>query len=542
MRIRPSTTVQATAVGTAVFASGVSSMGLEILAGRLLAPTFGSSVFTWGSVIGVFLAALAAGYWLAGRRAAEGASRGALSSLLLLAAAYVAFVMVAAQPLVGWLATFPLPDRFAPLVPVTLLFGPPTVLLGFISPYGAELVDSDGPGDASGHVYALGTAGSLVGAFGATFLLLPELGIAGTELVFGLVLVAAAALLTARPEADERAGGRSDRYGRALSRALPVAVLLVVAFALVGTAPVGGAVVYQTQTEYQQLQVTQQGDVRTLYLDGAPHSAMDVTAPDRYVFEYTRYFHLPHLIRDEPDVDRVLFVGGGGFSGPKRYLAEYPDATVDVVELDPAVVDAAREYFRVPDSPRLTVHTMDGRRFLRETNRTYDVIVLDAYRADEVPYHLTTVEFMRLVEDRLAADGAVVANLISATDGSASTFYRAEFRTMDRVFGQVYSFPTSDTGSLQNIELVATKTDRRVTQATLRERNRARDVGLDLSAAIDNYRADVPVRDAPLLRDGDGTAADLVAGQVDRQYVVERTNGSAVTSGTDATSPSLAAP
>ena len=529
-------------MGTAVFASGVSSMGLEILAGRLLAPTFGSSVFTWGSVIGVFLAALAVGYWLAGRRAADGASPGALSSLLLAAAAYVGLVMVAAQPLVGWLAALPLPDRFAPLLPVTVLFGPPTVLLGFISPYGAELVDSDGPGDASGHVYALGTAGSLVGAFGTTFLLLPELGIAGTELVCGLVLVAAAALLTARPETDWGAAGRSDRYGRALSRALPVAVLLVVAFALVGAAPVGGAVVYQTQTEYQQLQVTQEGDVRTLYLDGAPHSAMDVSDPDRYVFEYTRYFHLPHLIREDPDVDRVLFVGGGGFSGPKRYLAEYPNATVDVVELDPAVVRAAREYFRVPDSPRLTVHTMDGRRFLRETERTYDVIVLDAYRADEVPYHLTTVEFMRLVDNRLAADGAVVANLISATDGSASTFYRAEYRTMDRVFGQVYSFPTSDTSSLQNIELVATKTDRRVTQATLRERNRARDAGLDLSAAIDNYRADVPVRDAPLLRDGDGTAADLVADQVDRQYVVERTNGSAVTSGTDASSPSVAAP
>ncbi|MFT4948342.1 MAG: putative membrane-bound spermidine synthase, partial [Natronomonas sp.] len=150
MRVRPSAAgVRVTALGAAVFASGVSSMGLEILAGRLLAPTFGSSVFTWGSVIGVFLAALAAGYWLAGRRAAEGASRGALVSLLLVAAAYVALVMVAAQPVVGWLATLPLPDRFAPLLPVTVLFGPPTVLLGFISPYGAELMDSNGPGDAS---------------------------------------------------------------------------------------------------------------------------------------------------------------------------------------------------------------------------------------------------------------------------------------------------------------------------------------------------------------------------------------------------------
>jgi spermidine synthase len=307
-----------------------------------------------------------------------------------------------------------------------------------------------------------------------------------------------------------------------------VAVILVAAYAFVAVAPVGGAVVYQTQTQYQSLQVTDQGDTRTLYLDGAPHSAMDRSDPDRYVFEYTRYFHLPFLFREDPEVDRVLFVGGGGFSGPKRYLREYPNATVDVVELDPEVVETAREYFAVPDSPRLTVHTGDGRRYLRETNRSYDVIVLDAYKADRVPYHLTTVEFMRLVDRRLAADGVVVSNIISSTAGQGSTFYRAEYRTMDAVFGQVYSFPTSDTRALQNIELVATASDERVSRATLRERNRARAVGLDLSKEIRQYRADVAVGDAPLLRDGDGTAADLVAGQVDRQYVIERTNGTEI--------------
>jgi spermidine synthase len=248
---------------------------------------------------------------------------------------------------------------------------------------------------------------------------------------------------------------------------------------------------------------------------------MDLDDPDRYVFEYTRYFHLPMLMTD--DVDRVLFVGGGGFSGPKRFLREY-DAAVDVVELDPAVVDTARRYFDVPDDPRLSVHTMDGRRFLRTTNHTYDVVVLDAYRADEVPYHLTTVEFMRLARDRLDEDGVVFANLISSTTGLDSRFYRAEYRTMDRVFPQVYSFPTSDTGALQNIELVATKRTERFTRAELLERNRARDVGLDLSTAIRNYRPNVSVGDAPLLTDDRPVGEELLAGQVGRQYVIERTN------------------
>jgi spermidine synthase len=503
-------------VEVAVFASGVGSMGLEILAGRLLAPTFGSSVFTWGSVIGVFLAALSVGYWVAGRRAAGQASPGALAGLLLGAAVYVAVVIVVGEPLIGTLAALPLPARFEPLVPVTVLFGPPTFFLGFISPYAAELVDARSIGDASGRVYALGTAGSIVGAFGATFLLVPALGVAGVELVCGLVLVGAAALL-----APASSGSGSTR-----AWAVVTVGLLVGAYAFVVVGPFGGAVIYETETQYQQLRVSEQGDVRTLYLDGTPHSAMDVDDPDRYVFEYTRYFHLPLLMRDDPEIDRVLFVGGGGFSGPKRFLREY-DATVDVVEIDPTVVDTARRYFEVPDSPRLNVHTMDGRRYLRETDRTYDLIVLDAYRADRVPYHLTTAEFMRLTSDRLDDDGVLLANLISSTDGADSTFYRAEYRTMQRVFPQVYSFPTAQTAALQNIELVATTDRTRLTRGDLRERNRARDIGIDLSTEISNYRADVPVGDAPLLRDGNAPVDSLLADQVDSRYVIARSNETA---------------
>ncbi|MEF8854992.1 MAG: fused MFS/spermidine synthase, partial [Haloarculaceae archaeon] len=110
--------------------SGVASMGLEIVAGRLVAATFGSSVFVWGSVIGVFLAALAIGYWIAGRRAGTHASRTTLSASLLFAAAYVAILVVAGEAVVAAVADVGLPARFAPLLPVTLLFGPPTVLLG----------------------------------------------------------------------------------------------------------------------------------------------------------------------------------------------------------------------------------------------------------------------------------------------------------------------------------------------------------------------------------------------------------------------------
>jgi spermidine synthase len=512
----PVTRLAPTRVEFAVFVSGVASMGLEIVAGRQIAPTFGSSVYTWGSVIGVFLAALAVGYWIAGRRAGDRASAGALAAVLVGAALYVAVVLVFAESLLGAVERLALPPRLAPILPITVLFGPPTVLLGFVSPYGAELVESESVGDASGRVYALGTAGSIIGAFATTFLLIPSFGVLGIEFAFGLLMLGTAVVVM--PRGSTRISGA----------VVVVLLVLVAGFQAGGIGvSVGGETVYETQTAYQQLEVVDSGDTRTLYLDGVPHSATDRTRPLEYVFEYTRYFHLSMLAVDDPDsVDRVLFVGGGGFSGPKRFAAEY-DATVDVVEIDPAVVDTAKRYFGVRESPDLRIHTMDGREFLERTNHTYDVIVLDAYRADRVPYHLTTLEFMRLVRDRTDEDGVAVANVISARTGPESAFYRAQYRTMARAFEHVYSFPTSESGSLQNIELVASRSPQNLTEAEFDRRNREREIGIDLSAEVDHYRGHVRVGDAPLLRDDYAPVDSLLARQVDMEYVVERTDGNA---------------
>jgi spermidine synthase len=493
----------------AVFVSGVASMGLEILAGRMIAPQFGSSIYTWGSIIGVFLAALSLGYHRGGRQAAAEASNARMARVFLYTAVYVAGLIFAGDLFVSAASGFPLPSRFASLPAVTLLFGPPTYLLGYVSPYAAELSQKDGLGEASGHVYAVGTIGSIVGAFATTYLLIPELSVPQIGLVFGLLSVGTAAALTL-PDGNRHA------YASVF-----VAVLLVAATAS-GAAGVSvrGQVVYQDQTAYQQLQVVDLGDRRTLYLDGQPHSAMDLNDPDRHVFDYTRYFHLPFLLND--DIDRVLFVGGGGFTGPKRFLADY-DVTVDVVEIDPAVVDAAREYFAVEESDRLNVYTMGGRQYLSETNRTYDLIVMDAYRKDKVPFQLTTVEFMRLARDRLSEDGVLFANVISAPSGPASKFYRAEYKTMRRVFPQVYSFPTASGVVVQNIEVVATKNETVVTEEQLLARNERRDVGIDLASEIRSYRRSEPTDDVPVLRDDRAPVDSLLDPMVGQRYVVEET-------------------
>ena len=514
---------------TAVFVSGVTSMGLEILAGRMIAPEFGSTIYTWGSIIGVFLAALGYGYHRGGRQAAARATNRRMARVFLFTAAYVAGLILVGDVLLRSTAGLPLPSRFASLPAVVLLFGPPTYLLGYVSPYAAELSEKEGLGAASGHVYMLGTVGSIVGAFATTYLLIPSLGVDAIALAFGLLSVVTA-LVVGRPV---------DRRG---ATAAGAAALLLVAAVATGAAgyTVEGEVVYETQTPYQELRVVDRGDVRTLYLGGQRHSAMDLDDPNRHVFTYTRYFHLPMLFAEDPDeIDRVLFVGGGGFTGPKRFVTDY-DVTVDVAEIDPEVIAAAEEYFRVAESDRLRIYNQGGRQFLQETDRTYDLIVLDAYQKDTVPFELTTVEFMRLAKSRLDEDGMLFTNVISAPRGPGSAFYRSQYRTTARVFPQVYGFPTVGGGAVQNIEMVATRDGTRLTEADLLARNERRDVGIDLRAEIRHYAPPPSTDDVPVLRDDRAPVDSLLDPMVGQRYVIQESNASATT--TPTARPAVRAP
>jgi spermidine synthase len=516
----------------AVFVSGVTSMGLEILAGRMIAPQFGSSIYTWGSIIGVFLAALSYGYHHGGKRAAAQATTDRMARLFLLTAAYISGLIFLGELLLRSTAAFPLPSRFASLPAITLLFGPPTYLLGYISPYAAELATKDELGEVSGHVYALGTIGSIVGAFATTFVLIPSLSIDQIALIFGLISIVMAIVLVS-PDIDR---------DQAVSSGF-IALLLVGAAGsgLTGIS-VEGNIVYETQTPYQHLQVTDRGDTRTLLLDGQRHSAMDLNDPKRHVFDYTRYFHLPLLLTD--DVNRVLFIGGGGFTGPKRFVNDY-NVTVDVAEIDPEVIDAAKRYFSVEESERLNIYNTGGRQFLQDTNRTYDLIVLDAYQKDKVPFELTTMEFMELANSHLSTDGVLFANLISAPTGPASDFYRAEYKTMARVFPQVYSFPTAQGGVVQNIEVVATKNTSVVTEAELLTRNTRRNIGIDLRDEIRNYRQPPGITDVPVLRDSRAPVDSLLDPMAGQRYVIQRSNRSTPTNESmsrRSTSPTSTAP
>lgn len=213
-------------------------------------------------------------------------------------------------------------------------------------------------------------------------------------------------------------------------------------------------------------------------------------------FGYTELFQYAWLWNT--NLARVAMLGLGGGSAQRAFLHFYPAVRVDSVEIDPAVVRIATNYFHVPISDRHRVFTEDGRQFLRRSREAYDLIVLDAYvkhrYGSHMPAHLATREFFEIARDRLTTNGVLAYNVITVLRLGGTDATRALARTLREVFPQVYVFQATDS---LNAVLLATRAPQRATIASLRLRAaelKARGVQgpPGLFGRIGSYRLDLP--------------------------------------------------
>ena len=156
-------------------------------------------------------------------------------------------------------------------------------------------------------------------------------------------------------------------------------------------------------------------------------------------------------------------LGGAAYSYPKYFLKNYPEADIDVVEIDPAMTRLAKKYFNLPDNPRLGIFHEDARTFLNKTNNKYDVIYGDAFTSRlSVPYQLTTREAVQKMYHVLNDGGVALINMASAIEGERGKLLRAEYATYKSVFPQVFIFRVRPTDGFktQNIMLLALRSER----------------------------------------------------------------------------------
>jgi spermidine synthase len=219
-----------------------------------------------------------------------------------------------------------------------------------------------------------------------------------------------------------------------------------------------GNVIYEKETPYSHLDVVDSKGIRTLYLNGLPHSAMYLNNSNDLVFLYTEMFNLAFAFNS--NIQNVLFIGGGGFSTPKYFLENYPDMIIDVVEIDPDVIKVAKDYFNLKKDTRLAIYNRDGRVYITNSNKKYDLIVLDAYSKTYIPFHLMTREFFVGLKKNLVPDGIVVSNIITSLLGDTSDLFRAEYKTISQIFSNLYVFPAYPNfpGAVQNVLLFVSQT------------------------------------------------------------------------------------
>jgi spermidine synthase len=515
-------------LSAAAFTSGAVLLSVEIAASRVLAPFFGNSLFVWGALIGVVLTGLAIGYWLGGLVADRIPAPGLMIAVMGLGALSVLAVPIVDETVLEAVVEWDPGPRANPLVAAVLLFGVPSVVLAAVTPIAVRLLarSVETLGATAGRLFAISTAGSIVGTFATAFWLVPELGIDQLLAFDATVLFAGAAVFTA--------------VERMLLPAAAAAVAVVVAAtAAIQLAPeqrgtltaaqarnwsplyrilgqderepvdlgADATVVYRKESQYHRIAVTDDADSRYLRFDSSFQSGMFLADPYRTRFQYVDYLHLG--LAYHPGARNMLFIGLGGGSAPKRMWRDFRDLHIQVAELDPEVVKVARRYFALPSDPRLAVAAEDGRRYLARDDRRWDVIVIDAFYSDSIPFHLTTREFLELARDRLAPGGVIVTNVIGILAGSGSQLFRSIYRTYGTVFPTLLVHPVTDPGdddgSIRNIILVATD-GAPPTEAFLLSRwnalRRENGRAVDLTKAIRNRRlGPFPTADVPVLTD-----------------------------------------
>jgi spermidine synthase len=412
-----------------VFISNACIMVLELVAGRIIAPHVGVSLYTWTSIIGVVLAGISLGNYLGGRLADRWASLRLLGGVFLLgglsAIGILGVDILPARIPVGW------PIVLEILVLSCALFFVPCLILGTISPIVARLAVQDlaKTGSTVGKIYAAGTLGSIVGTFATGFVLISWFGTHVIVWGVALVLVSLGLLFLSR-------GHR---------RLMLVVALLLAAGSLQVYSQGWLRGLCTRESNYFCIRVNEEErngkPVLVLTLDRLVHSYTSLTDPTELVYTYEQMYAEATAYRAQGHHPlSALFIGGGGYTFPRYMEAVYPHSNIHVIEIDPAVTQVAYDMLGLDRETRVVSFNEDARMFLhRQPAQAYDVIIGDAFNDFSVPYHLTTKEFNDRVSAWLADDGLYLVNII---DGHRGDFLRAFVHTLRQTFRHVYVAPT----------------------------------------------------------------------------------------------------
>ncbi|MBH0200462.1 MAG: fused MFS/spermidine synthase [Nitrospira sp.] len=412
------------------FVTGAIVMALEILGSRLLAPVFGNSLYVWGALIGVILAAMSSGYAFGGWLSDRYSGGRVLAGLLLFSGGWTFLIAWSNQPILFEIERFTQDPRWGPCLAATVLLAPPAFGLSGVLPAMLRLAvaNMEHVGFHAGRMIALSTVGSLAGTWGTAFFLLSWIGSQSLVAWLGGIQVGLAILWLLK--------GTSVR-----PLALGAVIVYSVGLGAVALHPLQrlNQPIYQEDSPYQQIRIRDDQLFRYLVLDRTFHATMWKADPVALFLPYSQMMVSSLALVTEPKRGLILGHGGGSLA---KWLARFrPELELDIVEFDPAVARVAETFFDYRPPATHHVSVKDGRAFLNGTDHTYDVMWIDAFARDMIPFHLTTVEFFFLVRAHLNPGGVVAVNLASSGREGDLARASAVVQTMTRAFPVIQTFP-----------------------------------------------------------------------------------------------------
>jgi spermidine synthase len=421
-------------------------MVVEVLGARVIGPYFGVSLYVWTALITVTLLSLSVGYALGGYLSDKHPSAPWLYGLII-ASGVLVILVPTLKPWVIQLAV-PLGLRGGALISAVLLFAPALLLLGCVSPYAVKIAAREWAslGRTVGVLYALSTLGSMLGTALAGYVIIGFVGVARAFHLCGALLIILGLAYFAF---------YVRRIGTIAGAVALSAFLLLPETSLPTTVMADGTkarLIENRDSFYGNVKVVEyagtQFQTRELLIDGLIQSAIDQRTGDS-IYEYTYLLEsLPLEVK--PDTRSALIIGLG--AGVIADRLQQRNVAVDVVDIDPVVVQMAAKHFNLRLKRPVVIE--DARYFLAQDGPLYDVIIMDAFSGDSTPSHLLTRESMERVKARLAPDGVLAINVIAGP-----LLAPAIVGTLQTQFSEIAAFPLFDLADSQvrvgNLVLIA---------------------------------------------------------------------------------------
>lgn len=421
----------------AVFFSGMASLAVEMAASRLIGNYFGASNLVWASIIGLILIYLTAGYFLGGYWADRSPHYKTFFQILAWGAFTVGLIPIISRPVLRFSASafdnLEMGILFGSFAAVMILFIVPITLLGTASPFAVRLAiqNTQHVGQVSGQLYGVSTLGSFVGTFLPSLVLIPLVGTFRTFIILSGILLIVALICMWKT------------CGWKLAAAyiwMPIIIGILGIIGLNGFDKTPDGLVYEGESAYNYIQVLKVGEYHILRLNEGQgiHSMYHPTqlgfnGPWEQVLAGPFFNQAPY---DPQNVRSMAIVGLAAGTTARQATAVYgSDLAIDGIEIDPEIVEVGKKYFGM-DLPNLNVIVQDGRWGLSQSQKTYNIVSVDAYRPPYIPWHLTTREFFQEVHDHLTDDGVLVINVGRGPDDRR--LINAISTTIHSVFSSVF--------------------------------------------------------------------------------------------------------